>query len=523
MRKKTLAILLCMAMCLPLMCFGVSAAGEENVKEVTTAEEFVQAYLELGNSGDGVILLKNDITVEKNDVQETDGATKLVAGSAENNKIVIRGSGTDTKTKLTVSTSLMFNTASGRTIEFDNIHMHSTAVNDSSQIAFNGNKVVFNNNCEFSSAVDSTDCYMGYVYLGSQGSGTASAHNATFNSGRFSLVALNGRGDVTSSASVTVQGSTYIDALTVGNKNGGKNIGTANVNVWGGALVGKLYITYATDRDGSVYVNYGSDAAGQSLIYLTGSWNSKTVTGDVVIQVDNINNNNNNKKILTGNGTVSGDTVLILNNGLDTSKFAEIGGIGSVISVPSGVYAFAEKNDDDSFAHRLKVQVKTASGYDKVVVRNGDGDVVSYSTEGTVSGNNTYYYLDLEDTLDSEYTVSLEKTTDAQFRGVQKGNDGKSVRFIGSIDTLDCEGVGLEIVCGSNKGDTSTQTVYTSVIADGKTVTAGELGSEYLFTAVVKFENTDVSGTECEFTVKAFKVVEGEKIYGTATTFKIEF
>lgn len=515
-------------MCLSALSLCVFADGttSETTVEVTSAAEFVEAYVSLGNSGSGVILLKNDIELTKSELVDTNGASTLVAGSAKNNKIVIRGDQADTKIKLSVGYSMMFNNASGRTIEFDNLNVHSTGKESASQIAFNGNKVVFNSNCSFTSEVAQTDRYMGYVFLGSQGGGTASAHNTTINGGRFDLVAVNERGNVTADQNITLQqtasaGGTYVNALTPGNRNGGKNIGTANINVWGKTIVGNLYLTYNADREGSIYVNYGSSVSNQSIIYLTSAWNNNTVSGDVVIQVDAIAAGN--KKILSGKGTVTGDTVLILNNGNTTDSYATVEGIKTKISAPTGVYAFAEKNSDGSFAHRLRVQVKNTLGCDKVVVRNGDGDVVSYSTAGTVSGNNTNYYLDLDETLDGEYTVSLEKTTDAQFRGVQMGQDGKSVRFIGAIDTLECEGVGLEIVCGSNKGDDASTTVYTYVNAEGETVNASDLASEYLFTAVVSFEKTDVSGTAQTFTVRAFKVVDGEKVYSTAKTFDIEF
>lgn len=524
MKKRLFAILLCMAMCLPLMCFGVSAADEGTVKEVTTASEFVDAYLELGNSGNGVILLKNDIDLTSA-VLMNSGASTLVAGSATNNKIIIRGSGTDTKTKLTVSASMMFNGANGRTIEFDNINLHSSGSNAASQIAFNGNKVVFNNNCTFSSAVNSTDRYMGYVFMGSQGGGSASAHNVTLKSGKFELVALNESGNITSSANITIQGSAYVNQFTPGNRNGGKNIGTANVNVWDSALLGKLYLTYNADRDGSIYVNYGSNAVGQTLVYLTSQWNANTINGDIVLQVDNINNNSNNKKILAGAGTVNGDTVLILNNGLTTAKFAEINGIDSVISAPSGVYAFAQKNADGSFAHQLKVQVKTSAGYDKVVVRDSEGEVVSYSTEKTVSGANDVYSLALDETLDSSYTISCEKSSETYVRGYQKGNDGQSVRFVAGIDTLSCNGVGFEISAndkawGLNPTDI-TGTVYTSILADGEQVTADSLASEYLFCAEIG--GIPVGTGSVEFTVKAFKLVNGERVYSSVEIVTVEF
>lgn len=99
------------------------------------------------------------------------------------------------------------------------------------------------------------------------------------------------------------------------------------------------------------------------------------------------------------------------------------------------------------------------------------------------------------------------------------GETTTSVRFIGAVDSLEYERVGFmisvrwkdaegEIHIGSAVLDKGTSTVYRSILADEETVTAEELGAEYLIALAVSYvpigENVQV-----DFSVTPYSVAQG--------------
>lgn len=104
--------------------------------------------------------------------------------------------------------------------------------------------------------------------------------------------------------------------------------------------------------------------------------------------------------------------------------------------------------------------------------------------------------------------------------GTQVNDLGNALRFVATVDTLYANEVGFDIKATSklygNKDDSvSGYVVYSSIIADGVTKTAEELGGRYIMVVSVDGLKPDAY----EFEVTPFIVVGGKKICGTAYTY----
>lgn len=104
--------------------------------------------------------------------------------------------------------------------------------------------------------------------------------------------------------------------------------------------------------------------------------------------------------------------------------------------------------------------------------------------------------------------------------GTQVNDLGNALRFVATVDTLYANEVGFDIKATSslygNKDDSvSGYVVYSSIIADGATKTAEELGGRYIMVVSVDGLKPDTY----EFEVTPFIVVGGKKICGTAYTY----
>ena len=185
------------------------------------------------------------------------------------------------------------------------------------------------------------------------------------------------------------------------------------------------------------------------------------------------------------------------------------------VTVSEGVKSIAQYHENGTFANKINV-TWADSTFDRVVLKNADGDILGYSTDASKTAT-----FDVE--ADGEYSVVGENTSKTYFRGWQPGTDGASIRFVASLDDLTCTGAGMEItaVAGDvtkNFGmDASgiTKIVYASIMGGGMNYTAADLATSYIHVAVVEGLPT---GVELTFTVKPFKMVEGERIYGGETT-----
>lgn len=108
----------------------------------------------------------------------------------------------------------------------------------------------------------------------------------------------------------------------------------------------------------------------------------------------------------------------------------------------------------------------------------------------------------------------------AEFAGFQVSADTKSIRILAGINSLYYDSLGFTVELYSNGVLQGTRTEYTSVVfssflADGKTVTAEELGHNYM--TALKIENIDRSiytaDANVYFVVKTFSVL-GDEIFG---------
>ncbi len=185
------------------------------------------------------------------------------------------------------------------------------------------------------------------------------------------------------------------------------------------------------------------------------------------------------------------------------------------VTVSEGVKSIAQYHDNGTFANKINV-TWADSTFDRVVLKNAKGDILSYSTDANKTAT-----FDVE--ADGEYSVVGENTSKTYIRGWQPGTDGTSIRFVASLDDLTCTGAGMEITAVS--GDVTknfgmdasgiTKTVYGSIKGGEINYTAADLATSYIHVAVVDGLPTDA---EITFTVKPFKVVDGERVYGEEMT-----
>lgn len=109
----------------------------------------------------------------------------------------------------------------------------------------------------------------------------------------------------------------------------------------------------------------------------------------------------------------------------------------------------------------------------------------------------------------------------AKYAGFQVSADTTTLRILAGIDSLYYSNIGFEISLYSDTVLQSTKTVfvssvYTSLLADGQTVTAASCGYNYL--AAVEIANIDrtdyPADADVYFAIKPFSSVGGEKLYG---------
>jgi hypothetical protein len=89
-----------------------------------------------------------------------------------------------------------------------------------------------------------------------------------------------------------------------------------------------------------------------------------------------------------------------------------------------------------------------------------------------------------------------------------------AIRFLATVDTLYCQSIGFEVTAKGETKSISGNTVYTSVIANGETYTAGSFDGRYITALVV----TGIDETGVSFEVRPFITYFGEKIYGEVET-----
>ena len=269
----------------------------------------------------------------------------------------------------------------------------------------------------------------------------------------------------------------------------------------------------ATSVKGNVYINVD----GGKIVQVQS--NGKTIDGDVIFTINDFTSAENSFKTFKGTTVSAGHKrVLLLNNGKQFAAETNGNGIQNmdvIIRAPQKVYSTAVLHEDGTFANKINVSWADST-FDRVVLKNEKGDILGYSTDASKTAT-------FDVAADGEYTLIGENTSKTYIRGWQPGTDGTSIRFVASLDDLNCSGAGMEITAVA--GDVTktfgtdasgvTKTVYGSIKGGGMDYTAADLATAYIHVAVVEGLPT---GVEITFTVKPFKMVEGERIYGEETT-----
>lgn len=170
-----------------------------------------------------------------------------------------------------------------------------------------------------------------------------------------------------------------------------------------------------------------------------------------------------------------------------------------------------------------------------------EGDVIeSFPDVEAPEGKQIVWYLKGTNTVvQPPYTVLTDAvicaravdTEDAALVAVQKtdpADNAVALRFIGSVNSLKGEKVGFELTAvytadgveRTLSWDRSATMVYTSILAEEngsvRSVTAAELGGVYLYALVL--ENVPVNAGDIVFTVRPYRVIDGEKDYGVEKT-----
>lgn len=105
-------------------------------------------------------------------------------------------------------------------------------------------------------------------------------------------------------------------------------------------------------------------------------------------------------------------------------------------------------------------------------------------------------------------------------------NNKADLRFVATINALDHEGVGLEVVCSNGKtyfaGENAViKTAYTKITGDNETYTAGEdklAGGKYIIMVIITGVDATDASDALTFTVKPYTVVDGVRVYGESET-----
>ncbi len=132
-------------------------------------------------------------------------------------------------------------------------------------------------------------------------------------------------------------------------------------------------------------------------------------------------------------------------------------------------------------------------------------------TKGVVSG------------LLNEYNLFTEG--EAKYCGIQTGTyEGKNaVRFVGTVDSLDYDSVGLQIITGDGYDfTTSCKTVYTKILGEDNSndyeYTTDDLGGEGIFAVIIK----GIPSGTVTFDVRPFYTQDGVDYYGLRYTVTIK-
>ena len=127
--------------------------------------------------------------------------------------------------------------------------------------------------------------------------------------------------------------------------------------------------------------------------------------------------------------------------------------------------------------------------------------------------------------VDNVYNANASAT--AEWVGLQVSDDSKSIRILAGLDMLYYGQVGFEIELYSadvlqGSVNSAATTVFSSIVADGETVTAASEGHRYL-TAIRITDIYPGNFTNPYFIVKTYTSINGDKVYGAAKKITITY
>lgn len=284
-------------------------------------------------------------------------------------------------------------------------------------------------------------------------------------------------------------------------------------------MVGTLNVGGSGDAAASVVGNVYINVNGGKIKQVVQNTAKSKIDGDVIFTVNDFTAADDALYMFQGATVSAGHKrVLLLNNGKKLAAENEgkdgIQNVDVIVRASQKIYSTAVLNSDGTFANKLDASWSDLE-FDRVVLKDASGRIVASSTAADKKATFAV-------SADGAYTLVGEKTSSTYLRGWQFGTNGNSIRFVATLDDLTCSGAGMEItaVAGEvtkNFGlDESgvTTTVYSSFSGDGLSYEATELATSYIYVAAI---NGLPSG-EIAFTVKPFKVVNGERVYGETAT-----
>lgn len=153
-----------------------------------------------------------------------------------------------------------------------------------------------------------------------------------------------------------------------------------------------------------------------------------------------------------------------------------------------------------------------------------------YATQQYVENGTPLTTVDLHTTASAESVVTdcdtISELPDACHWQYKSNGATADLRFVATVNTLDHEGVGLEIACSNGKtyfaGENAViETAYTKITGDNETYTAGEgelAGGKYIIMVIITGVDATDASDALTFTVKPYTVVDGVRVYGESET-----
>ena len=176
--------------------------------------------------------------------------------------------------------------------------------------------------------------------------------------------------------------------------------------------------------------------------------------------------------------------------------------------------------------------VDASKGFNSVIFGNGENKTLSTGDENSKWAQTVDLSLDFDKTVlytlgakdskqENKYVATVADYN--HLNGYYQTKGENSIRFIGVFGVAgsshfaiaDYASVGFKVVSGENEKEVDSGYVYTSVVANGETISATTYNADYFF--VLTFNNVPA---DTEITVTPFaKLANGTVCYGTAVSY----